>query len=119
MLSGMRVQVRLGLALIGTALIGLPVTPAAAPQVDARASRPDFDIRDTRPAAVRRATDEDASRGLQVTSEQSRVRINRDSGTVRVLHHPLQQAAPEPAHTPPSARCLLHTRGSSVSSAAI
>jgi subtilase family serine protease len=110
MLSGMRVQLRLGLALIGTALIGLPVTPAAAPQVDARASRPDFDIRDTRPAAVRRATDEDASRGLQVTSEQSRVRINRDSGTVRVLHHPSLTTARTSSHSAIRALLAAHAR---------
>src|SRR5687768_16360591 len=86
--SGMRVPLRLVLALIGTALVGLPETPAAAPQSRPRESRPDFDIHDTRPAAGRRATDDDATRDLQGAGRQARVRVNRDSGSVRVLHHP-------------------------------
>lgn len=85
--SGMRVPLRLALALIGTALVGLPVTPTAAPQASSRESRQDFDIRDTKPAAKRRATDDDTTRGEQRQNE-ARVRVDRDSGAVRVLHRP-------------------------------
>lgn len=83
MSSGMRAPLRLGLALIGTALIGFPITPAAAPQAGARESRPDFDIRDTRPAAARRATGDTAGGARDV-----RVRVDRDSGSVKVLQRP-------------------------------
>jgi subtilase family serine protease len=84
----MRVQLRLGLALIGTALIGLPVAPAAAPQAIPDGRRPDFDIRETRPAVQRRTANDDAIRGAATAPGQARVRVNRESGTVRVLHRP-------------------------------
>ena len=84
--SGMRVPLRLVLALVGTALVGLPVRPAAAPQAASRGARSDFDIRDTRPAANRRATEGDATRGAQ--AKEARIRVDRDSGSVRVLHRP-------------------------------
>ena len=83
----MRVPLRLVLALIGTALVGLPVGPAAAPQAASREARPDFDIRDTRPAAARRATEDETARRAQ-DARDARIRVDRDSGSVRVLHRP-------------------------------
>lgn len=104
MSSGLRVPLRLVLALVGTALIGLPATPAAAPQGGAGQSRPDFDIRDTRPPAKRRAAADDRTpRGQGAGSD--RVRVDRDSGSVKVLHRPGLNTARTSSHA--SIRALL------------
>ena len=83
---GIAVHVRLGLALLGAALIGMPVAPHAATQSVSQQSRPDFDIRETRPAVERRAATDDASQPGQGRSRGPRV--NRESGSVRVLERP-------------------------------
>lgn len=77
---------RLALGLLAAALIGLPVAPSAAPQTGGQGSRPDFDIRDGRPAVPARATVDDAARDRgQGTGRERRRRLNRESGSVRVL----------------------------------
>ena len=84
--------VRLSLALVATALIGMPVAPTAAPQAPMQRSHSDFDIRDGRPAAPRRATADDGRPGAQSRRERP-TRVNRESGSVRVLDHPGLTAA--------------------------
>ena len=84
---GTGVQLRLGLALLGTSLLAVPVVPHAASQVPARGSRPDFDIRDNRPAVTARA----AADGTQTDrggAPRRGTRLNRESGSVRVLERP-------------------------------
>ena len=80
---------RLGLTLLAAALIGLPATPGAAPQVPgaARDSRPDFDIRDERPAARLLETSDSRAAG-QGQPRDPRARVNRESGSVRLLSRP-------------------------------
>lgn len=81
---------RLGLTLLAAALIGLPAAPGAAPQsTRARDSRPDFDIRDGRPdVPLLETTDGPAAGRRQGQGREGRARVNRESGSVRVLSRP-------------------------------
>ena len=82
---------RLGLALLAAVLIGAPAAPTAAPGQTQPASRPDslpdFDIRDERPAAPALAV-AGADQNVQRASQPRRSRLNRESGSVRVLAQP-------------------------------
>ena len=93
MSSGLRVSLRLGVALLAAVLLGMPAAPAAAPQPAVQEARADFDIRERRPAvAARAAADVDHQRGERREGARGR-RINRETGTVRVLDRPDFSAA--------------------------
>jgi subtilase family serine protease len=89
MSSGFRVSLRLGVALLATVLLGMPAAPGAAPQPAAQEPRHDFDIRERRSAVPARAAEEDdRQRGERGTGGARGRRLNRETGTVRVLDRP-------------------------------
>ena len=81
---------RLFVAFTAAALISVPAIPTAVSQSGGSA-RPDFDIREGRPAVAPRVTPEQR---LPQDAGTRPLRFNRESGTVRVLDEPALAAAP-------------------------
>jgi subtilase family serine protease len=73
------------LTIAALAVMSIPAVPRAARQAPAERRRlPDFDIRDSQPAAGARVHSEATPQGF----ERRRDRLNRDSGSLRVLDRP-------------------------------
>jgi subtilase family serine protease len=97
--------VRLSAALVAAALISLPAAPGAVRQDGRPESRPDFDIRDGRPAAPVRETGELPAGTTRGARAQRTIRLVRETGAVRVLDDP-GLSAPRAA-APNAIRALL------------
>ena len=101
---------RLAVALIAAALLGLPAAPTATPQTAARSrqdARADFDIRDGRPDAPERVAAGESGAGARAGREarapdapQSRVRLAASARSSRLVRR-----APEPERLDTRARC--------------
>ena len=76
---------RLCVALLAAGLVSVPGARIANTQSRAPESRPDFDIRDSRAAAPPRVSPDTSD---PPTADRRGLRLNRDSGTVRVLAAP-------------------------------
>ena len=73
------------LTLITGVLISVPAAPRAARQrAQSSDSRPDFDVRETRPPAAPRPS----AVSRQPVPGPNRARVNRDTGTIRVVESP-------------------------------
>ena len=77
------------LTIMAASVISIPAVPRAARQPPVVSTQPDFDIRDTLPPAMVRALPETGA----AARRSRRSRVNRDSGTLRVLD---DLAAPAP-----------------------
>ena len=81
-----RVRWPVVLTVLTLSAISMPALPHAAPQAVAAETRPpDFDIRDTMPAAAARVATAQNRAGTRAARP---ARVNRDSGTARVLDNP-------------------------------
>jgi hypothetical protein len=73
------------LTIAALAVMSIPAAPRAARQAPPERQRlPDFDIRDNQPAATARLQSSPTPRG----AERRRERLNRESGSLKVLDHP-------------------------------
>ena len=73
------------LTLIAGALLSVPTAPRAAGQrAQSRDSRADFDVRDARPPAAPRPSAVNRQSG----PGPNRARVNRETGTLRILEAP-------------------------------
>ena len=98
--------IRLALGVLAATILVLPASPTASPQAGGRAQGPpreDYDIRENRPAVARRDADE--SPGASSAGKRRGRRVNKESGTVRVLDRPGLRAAA--GASPASIRGLL------------